>query len=282
MKKNVLKLVRALLILLSLVLGFIAAFGFVWISETDSNYSQYYLDGIKFKNDENKIKFVDAINMACSFSEAYNINATDAMENQPFSYFFAGRDKQVKPSTYCQAITNLRMPGIITESILVICQLAIFIISALANSKVVQGAPDAVTLIKRLNYIALSCGICSIITLISVFYYSKMGNSLLGEAGIERVFSAGFYTAIIVILFPVGISVTYWYEGVLWHNSFEQDRLQWQSEANNNQNLTNVNQYNYIQVPTDFNTVMGGLQSPTEMARSIERNLERKEMVEKQ
>lgn len=100
------------------------------------------------------------------------------------------------------------------------------------------------------------------------------------KAAINWKFSIGFYVGLFVALLPIGISATYWYEGVLWHNVFEQDRLQWQPDRNYIQNITNAEQYNYIQVPTDFSNVMGGLQSPSEMARTIERNIENKQMTE--
>lgn len=149
MNKSVLKLLRILLILFSLVLGFLASLAFVWISEKDSEYSYYYLDGVKFNNEEHKLTFTDAMNKACSFSEAYKINNKDAMENDSFSKFFSGREAMIDPISYCESITGLKTPSIITESILIIIQILIFVISALSNTKVIQEAPDAVTLIKR-------------------------------------------------------------------------------------------------------------------------------------
>lgn len=132
----------------------------------------------------------------------------------------------------------------------------------------------------RLNYIAIFYGLCSLVSLVSVLYYSKAGGTLITDAAIKWKFSIGFYVGLFVALFPIGISATYWYESVLWHNVFEQDRLQWQSDRNNIQNVTNIEQYSYIQVPTDFNNIMGGLQSPSEMARTIERNIEIKQKTE--
>lgn len=123
-------------------------------------------------------------------------------------------------------------------------------------------------------------GACSLINLVSIFYYSSVGGALISDAAINWKFSLGFYVASFVALLPIGISLTYWYEGVLWHNLFEQDRLQWQPDRSNVQNPTNNQQYNYIQVPTDFNSAMGGLKSPSEMARTIEKNMERRQMNE--
>lgn len=149
MNKNVLKLIRALLVLFSLVLGLLASLALAWISEQSSEYSQYYLDGVKFKGDEKKITFADAINKACSFSEAYKINKNDAMENLAFSIFFSGRSPMIDPTLYCDAITRLKIPSVVTESIFISTQMLIFLVSALSNTKIIQGAPDAVTLIKR-------------------------------------------------------------------------------------------------------------------------------------
>ncbi|KAH8584150.1 uncharacterized protein ELE39_001653 [Cryptosporidium sp. chipmunk genotype I] len=280
MNRSILKLLRALLILFSLVLGFLSTLAFVWIRESNSEYSQYYLDGVKFSNEEKKVAFTDAVNKACSFSEAYKINKKDAMESHSFSTFFSDRDPMIDPISYCETITSLKIPSIITESILITIQILVFLVSAISNTKFVQEAPDAVTLIKRLNYIAIFFGACSLFNLVSIFYYSSIVGALISNASIDWKFSIGFYAALFVALLPIGISLTYWYEGVLWHNVFEQDRLQWQSDRSNAQNLTNANQYNYIQVPTDFNSVMGGLQSPSEMARTIERNMEKKQMSE--
>ncbi|KAL5369206.1 hypothetical protein CPHLJ_4g2340 [Cryptosporidium parvum] len=149
MNKSILKLLRALLILLSLILGFLSILAFAWITESNSEYSQYYLDGVKFSNEEKKVAFTDAINKACSFSEAYKINKKDAMENQQFSKFFTGRDPMIDPISYCETITSSKTPSIVTESILITIQILIFLISTVSNTKFVQGAPDAVTLIKR-------------------------------------------------------------------------------------------------------------------------------------
>ncbi|KAJ1610208.1 hypothetical protein OIY81_1008 [Cryptosporidium canis] len=280
MNKNVLKLIRAILVLFSLVLGLLSALALVWIAEENSEYSQYYLDGVKFKSQDKKVAFSDAITKACSFSEAYIVNKTDAMNNLEFSIFFSGRNPMIDPASYCKAITGLKTSSVVTESIFITIQVLIFLVSAVSNTKIIQGAPDAVTLIKRLNYIAVFYGLCSLVSLISVFYYSKAGGGLITATAIDWRFSIGFYIGVFVALLPIGVSATYWYEGVIWHNTFEQDRLQWQSDRNNMPNVTNIEQHNYIQVPTDFDSVMGGLQSPSEMARAIERNVEKKQMTE--
>lgn len=149
MNKNVLKLIRALLVLFSLVLGFLASLTLAWISEQSSGYSLYYLDGVKFKGEEKKIAFSDAINKACSFSEAYKTNKKDAMEHLAFAIFFSGRNPMIDPTSYCEAVTDLKATSVITESIFITIQVLIFLVSAISNTKIIQGAPDAVTLIKR-------------------------------------------------------------------------------------------------------------------------------------
>ncbi|KAK6589606.1 hypothetical protein RS030_1193 [Cryptosporidium xiaoi] len=233
MNSNVLKLSRALIVLISLILGFLSVFYFKWVTESDGGKSSFFLDGVIFSDSENKIKFTDAVNKACNFSEAYEINSADAMSNQPFSFFFEGRIQDADPTKFCSAMKKVGIPSKITQSLIIICQVLILIVSGISNTNIIQGALDAVTLIKR--------------------------------------FSVGFYVAVLVILFPIGVSYTYLKEGVIWHNTFEQDRLQWQVGQNNQGNNNTNLQYNYIQVPVNFNSVMGGLQSPTEMAREIER-----------
>ncbi|KAH8738913.1 hypothetical protein FG386_000779 [Cryptosporidium ryanae] len=240
MNSNVLKLSRALLVLISLVLGFLSALYFKWVTESNDGKSSFFLDGVIFSDSENKIKFTDAINRACSFSEAYKINDVDAISNQPFAFFFEGRNKDVDPTEFCNSMEKVITPSKITQSLIIICQILILIISGVSNTRIIQRALDAVTLIKS-------------------------------NTGIDFRFSVGFYVAVLVIIFPIGISYTYWKEGIFWHNIFEQDRLQWQVGSNNQQTNTENTQYTYIQVPTNFNSLMGGLQSPTDMAREIER-----------
>ena len=104
----------------------------------------------------------------------------------------------------------------------------------------------------------------------SILIYSSFVVSTLSGTGINFRFSEGFYVAASIIAFIICISYTYWKEGVTLHNNFEQDRLQWQIDSSSQPRNNAIPTYNYIQIPTDFNSIMGGLQSPTEMAREIE------------
>ncbi|KAL7068057.1 hypothetical protein ACR3K2_14890 [Cryptosporidium serpentis] len=274
MNRLVLAIIRALFVLLTAILGFLAIFYFPWVQDNASQSSLYYLNGIKFNSTATFLDFQYAKNMACNYSESYQVNAQYSEKNIEFADFFENRNPALNPTAYCNSIQLLPSFCIVTEAIIIISQIALIIVVAVASSRIVQSINNASVLIQRLHYIQISCIICSFLSIIAIIVFSLRFKDSFKSLTIKWRFVSGFYVTLFTIFTPLLIAATYWYESKLWSDAFYQDQLQWNRGDEQQRVQQYIEQMQYPRQPSDFQSLMGGLKTPADVAREMDKKEE--------
>ncbi|OII77688.1 hypothetical protein cand_015040 [Cryptosporidium andersoni] len=271
MNRLALAITRTLFVLLTATLGFLAIFYFPWVQDDASQSSLYYLNGIKFNSTATFLDFQYAKNMACNYSESYQVNAQYSEENIEFANFFENRNPALNSIAYCNSIQLLPSFCIATEIIIIISQITLIIVVAVASSRIVQSINDASVLVQRLYYIQISCIICSFLSTIAIIVFSLRFKDSFISLPIKWRFVSGFYVTLFTIFTPLLIAVTYWYERKLWSDAFYQDQLRW-NRGNEQQRVQQyIEQMQYPRQPSDFQSLMGGLKTPADMTREMDK-----------